>query len=104
MADWKIAGPPYNLYFKPIESDKDDHSFIATRTKTRLKVKNKLIEKADKMDRKRLCWSTINDKSIIDFPKLDLMDMRCLILGSYQIKQSLQYTKEHMSNTGDYDM
>jgi hypothetical protein len=50
MADWKISGALYNLYFKPIESDKDDHSFIATRMKARLKVKNTLIEEADKMD------------------------------------------------------
>jgi hypothetical protein len=46
----------------------------------------------------------MNDKSIVDFPKLDLIDMRRLKLGSYQIKQSLQYTKEHMSKTGDYDI
>jgi hypothetical protein len=32
------------------------------------------------------------------------MGIRCLTLGSYQIKQSLQYTKEHMSKTGDYDI
>jgi hypothetical protein len=104
MADWKIAGALYNLYFKPIESDKDDHSFIATRMKARLEIKNTLIEEADRMDRKRLCWSPMNDKTIVDFPKMDLMDMRCLTLGSYQIKQSLQYTKEHMSKTGDYDI
>ncbi len=104
MADWKIAGALYNLHFKPIDSDKDDHSFIATRMKARLKVKNTLIEEADKMDRKRLCWSPMNDKTILDFTKLDLMDMRCLTLSSYQIKQSLQYTKEHMSKTGDYDI
>ncbi len=59
-------------------------------------------EEADKMDRKRLIWSPMNDKTIKDFPKLDLMDMQCLTLGSYQIKQSLKYTKEHMSISGDY--
>ncbi len=46
----------------------------------------------------------MNDKTIVDFPKLDLIDMRCLTLGSYQIKQSLQYTKEHLSKAGDYDI
>jgi hypothetical protein len=94
------------MYFKPIESDEgeDDRSLIATRMKVRLEVNNTLIEETDKMETKRLCWFTINDKTIVDFPKLDLMDMRCLRLGSYQIKQSLQYTKEHMSKTGDYDI
>ncbi len=104
MADRKIADTLYNLYFKPIESDKDDHWFVATGKKARLELKNTLIEEADKVDKKILCWSPMNDKTIVDLPKLDLMDMRCLTLGSYQINQSLQYTKEYMSKTGDYDI
>jgi hypothetical protein len=39
MADWKIAGALYNLYFKPDKDFKDDHSFIATRMKARLERK-----------------------------------------------------------------
>ena len=46
--------------------------------KARLEVKNTLIEEADKMDIKRLCWCPMNDKTIVDFPKLDLINMRCL--------------------------
>jgi hypothetical protein len=106
--DWRIAGALINEFFEPIESDKDDYSFIATRMKARLEVDNsKLVEEADKLDRKRLIWTKMNSESLKDFPRFkDMDEIRYLTFGSYQIKQGLKYTKEHINKSPDkeYDI
>jgi len=71
--DWKIAGALINEFFEPIESDKDDHSFIATQMKNRLEFDNsQIVNEADKLDRKRLTWTKMKNDSLIDFPKLNI--------------------------------
>jgi DNA-binding NarL/FixJ family response regulator len=106
--DWKIAGALINEFFEPIESDKDDYSFIAAKMKARLEIDNsRLIEEADKLDRKTLIWTKMNNESLIDFPRLSsIQEIRYLTLGSYQIKQGLRYTKEHISKSPnkEYDI
>jgi hypothetical protein len=71
--DWKIAGALINEFFEPIESDKDDYAFIAAKMKQRLQFDNsRLVDEADKLDRKRLIWTKMNDKSLRTFQHWNL--------------------------------
>ena len=50
-------------------------------------------------------WTVLDsEEAVPEFPKLTQADLRALTFGTYQLKQAKSYTKEHMSEEGDYDI
>ena len=45
-----------------------------------------------------------SDDAVPEFLKLTQSDLRALTFGTYKLTQAKSYTKEHMSNEGDYDI
>ena len=71
--------------------------------KARLYIDNTLVQIADELEMKRnTIWSDLKEHELADFPKLAFEDLKTLTLGTYQIRQLMKYSKEHMSETGEY--
>ena len=50
-------------------------------------------------------WTVLDsEEAVPEFPRLTLVDLQTLTFGTYQVKQAKSYTKEHMSEEGDYDI
>lgn len=58
---------------------------------------NNLIRKYSK-------WIPLTETSVCNFPKMTEGEIRDLTLGVYQIKQAKNYTLEHSSDKGQYDI
>ncbi|XP_033730151.1 uncharacterized protein LOC117319467 [Pecten maximus] len=53
---------------------------------------------------KRSIWAKIDESASLNFPVLTEEDLRNLTLGVYQIKLARGYTKEHLNDTGGYEV
>ena len=55
---------------------------------------------------KRTCYTPIKaaDKILTDFPVMSLDDLRSITMGVYQLKQAPSYSREHLSEEGQYDL
>jgi len=71
--------------------------------KARVEIPNTLVDKIEAIHRKWSKWQTMEQQSQTDFPRLSIEDIKYLTLGTYQIKQALKYTREHVSKTGNYE-
>ena len=52
--------------------------------------------------KKRVIWETIEETSLMDFPRLTIDDLRRITIGVYQLKQAASYTREHIDEDGNY--
>ena len=50
----------------------------------------------------RTHWKKTIEDADFDFPELSIEDLRRLLFGTYQIKQSKSYVEEHLDSNGNY--
>lgn len=98
LKDYRIAAALINKYFNRLYSDNDD-VIIAKRMKAKLFKENNLEKYVieNKLHLKKL-YNRIDALAITDFPRLTKEEIISHItFGTYQIRQSLSYLDEHMS-------
>lgn len=74
-----------NAYRSPRVFDTSEDSERARKMKELLNTPNKLQERIDTFKSKRAQWKIVDDRSVPDFPALDLRYLQSLTLGVYQV-------------------
>jgi hypothetical protein len=107
LEDFRISAALINKFYNRSESDKGHEMTIINEMKLKVNTINRLetIFESSRIDRKRSLYKRIDCNSIKDFPKLDLKTLTTKItLGTYQLRQSLGYLTEHISESGRYSI
>lgn len=94
-----------NAYRPPrINATSLDDDIIAQRKLALTKKPNNLqkIVEDKHWSRKKIVWDKMEASSISNFPRLTLEDLRRITIGVYFLKQAASYTREHMSDSGEY--
>jgi hypothetical protein len=105
LSDLRIAGALINRFHKRLFSDKDNSTEIAQQMKLKLNTVNELENVIDTfgLDRKRVAFEKSDANTISHFPKIDKETIKNKItLGTYQLKQSLNYLAEHQRENGNF--
>ena len=100
----KIISAALNAFRGSIVNDGQDFESdsIAKIMKEQLLKNNTLLDDINHgLISSRSHWKNLDDQSI-EFPVLDLNELRSLFFGIYQIKQSRTYTEEHLDDNGNY--
>lgn len=61
-----------------------------------------LIEE-EGLQRKSVCWETVNATTLDDFPVLSQEDVERIMLGTFQVKISKKYTEQQMDGEAGYN-
>lgn len=95
MTDFRIAAALINLYFKSIESFKNQASQIGTKMLNRVHVPNLLSAIVDKraFQKKLKEFHEFDDFDAL--PQLSVSDLIQIGLGTYQIRQAPSYCQMH---------
>ena len=93
-----------NKFRPPIVHSGEYASLIAQKMLEKAKLPNQLLIY---LERKCLLnkWSVFTDHcqfELDDFPTLNITELREITLGVYQLKQAPNYSREHVSEEGDY--
>jgi DDE superfamily endonuclease len=99
----RIAIAIINKFSQPLFVDSEERNKLATEAMRRLNLPNVLQKKVIELQlvNKRAIWNTITTDNSKEFPHLSLEDLKFITLGSYQIKMSPFYSREHVDN-GNY--
>lgn len=98
----RIVAALCNVYRPPrVEAASPDDEIIAQRMLAQNRNTNNL-QKYIKGIKRLIIWRKIEVTSIADFPRLTLDDLHKITIGVYQLKQTSSYTREHMSDEGNY--
>ena len=105
LRDWmRITSAALNKYCGSILKNVNnaENQNLACFMQYRLTENNKLLEKIQlsKLSVKQR-WKNIDDIDI-DFPEVNMNILRQLFFGTYQIKQSVTYTEEHLDAHDDF--
>ena len=88
----------------PIVSSSESASLLAQKMLERSKLPNQLMLYLEQKSlfNKRSVLSNLCQLELNDFPMLNLTELREITLGVYQLCQAPNYSREHISQEGDY--
>ncbi|XP_033763920.1 uncharacterized protein LOC117345083 [Pecten maximus] len=97
-----------NKYKKPLLQPTASSEEMARKMLIKSKEENRLLTELEERGllKKRSTYVTIDasGEELDDFPILTSDDLRDITFGIYQIKQACSYSREHMSDDGDYEL
>lgn len=101
----RIVSALCNAYKPPRkQAASADDQIIAQRMLALSKKENTLQKRVESngWNRKTVIWEELVAESLEDFPQLTMEDLRRVTIGVYQLKQAASYTREHLTDEGDY--
>jgi hypothetical protein len=105
---FRVACGISNAYHPPIFNNAPEHQEVAQRMLGRMELRNLLQERIEDMgwntQTRALAWTPANQDTFEDFPRLTLDEIRELTYGPYQIRMAHWYTRQHMSEHGNYEI
>ncbi|XP_052078126.1 uncharacterized protein LOC127716083 [Mytilus californianus] len=103
----KITGGILNKYKRPLVCN-PEHEEVAKKMLDRSVLQNSLqtYVEENNLIRRRTVYLPINASGTVleNFPKLTEEILRDITLGIYQLKQAPGYTREHLSESGNYEL
>jgi len=104
----RIACALLNKYYPPLLNDLPAHEKIVERIRA-LEHKENELQKwvVSKNIEGRLLvvdWKKADASVIADFPKLSWDELEEFFLGVYQLKQGRRYIRQHLNQTGDFEI
>jgi hypothetical protein len=105
-ADIRIAACLLNETLVPFEYEPRIESYVAATIKKRLNLENRLAKQVDErgLDRKRKVSETKDAATFNEFPSLTEEDLQDLTLGTYQLKQGIAYSVEHITAKNRFEI
>ncbi|CAF1117341.1 unnamed protein product [Rotaria magnacalcarata] len=100
----RIISAALNAFRGPIMTNAQDAELhtIAKMMKEQMLKNNILLDDINRgLISSRSRWENLDEQDI-EFPEMDLNNLRSLFFGTYQIKQSKTYTEEHLDDKGNY--
>ena len=94
--------------YRSVLIDVNKGSELAQKMLQKSKERNKLLSYLEnkKLLQKRTCYAPIGaaDEILADFPIISLDELREITMGVYQLKLAPNYSREHQSEEGDYEL
>ena len=93
-----------NKFRPPIVSSSESASLVAQKMLEKSKLPNQLMLylEQNSLFNKRSVLSNLSQLELTDFPTINLTELREITLGVYQLCQAPNYSREHVSEEGDY--
>jgi hypothetical protein len=105
-ADIRIVACLLNETLVLFEYEPGTESYVAATIKKRLNLENRLVKQVDErgLDRKRKVFETKDAATFNEFPSLTKEDLQDLTLGTYQLKQGITYSVEHITAKNRFEI
>lgn len=103
-AFFQIACATLNAYFPPLFEDSPKHIKVLESAERQSNSNNTLQTDVHKrkLYREPGRWSSANEESVPNFPRLSEEDLFGITSGCYQINNAAEYTRDHLQLNGNY--